>query len=214
MVFTMLSGHPVRFFGLGKFVEADVAHSQVAQDNRNVQGIALLEKTLVSALIQLHGIIKTVLSVVDIGKIAVQPRQSKSVSESAECRARLICQLKRSLVLARIYERLHDAADGERSLEVISGLLKTRTRTVVFLYRLPIISIEGNHVPKSPGTLGGYRRIVEFRRHPGAGLRQPRGTLRVHAQQKNSALIEPLKGFLVSDWTLASKKDAPLLCVL
>src|SRR5215510_1534543 len=161
MVFTMLSGHPVRFFGLGKFVEADVAHSQVTQHNGDVQRIAVLEKTFVSALIQLHGIIETILPVVDIGKIAVQPRQSKSVSEGAECRARLICQLKRSLVLSRIDERLHHAADGKRSLQIISGLLKTRTRPVVFLYRLPIISIEGNHVPKSPGTLDGYRRIVE-----------------------------------------------------
>src|SRR5215510_8495219 len=56
MVFTMLSGHAVRFFGLGKFVETDVAHSQVAQDNRNVEGVTVLEKTLVSALIHLNGI--------------------------------------------------------------------------------------------------------------------------------------------------------------
>src|SRR5262245_25602115 len=153
MVFTMLSGHPVRFFGLGKFVEADVADSQVAQDDRNVQGIAVLEKTFVSALIQLHGIIETILPVVDIGKIAVQPRQSKSVSEGAECRARLICQLKRSLVLSRIDERLHDAADGERSLKVISGLLKTRKRKVVFLARIPIISLEGNKLPTLYGTI-------------------------------------------------------------
>src|ERR1051326_7394370 len=99
MFHAVLARQTVRLFGAWKIVQADVTDGQVTQDGGNIQRFTAVKKFVIRAFIEVNGVLKPVLTVIDIGDIAVEPCQSKPVFMGTKNRPRLFAQAKSALIL-------------------------------------------------------------------------------------------------------------------
>src|SRR5215472_13449445 len=98
----MLARQPISLFRAIKIIQAVVADGEVPEHGRNVQWLAILEEFLVSVLIDLDGFLEAVLPKIDIGDIAVQPREPELVFVGMKDAARFFAQAERPFVLPAI----------------------------------------------------------------------------------------------------------------
>ena len=97
-----LPSFAVRLQRLGELIEADVADSEVAQDNRGIEHLSLFFEYGISTLIKCDGFLKTVLTVKDIANVRIEASQAKQVAMFFEDRSRSLAPFEREVVFAEI----------------------------------------------------------------------------------------------------------------
>src|SRR5215472_1170669 len=204
------TGEPVRLFRARKIIQADVADRQVPEHRGNIQRLATLQKLAISPLVQLDSFLKPVLPVVDVGDVAVQPRQTYPILVDMKDLARLLAQFESAFILPVIDKAVQRAADGAGVVHIAPGLFKDLEGSLILLDRLFVLAGEVKNVSQGARALRGGIRIADLFGDPGAGLREFARLFQVHAGKGNHGVVEGIHRVLAVRLRMGSQKGAAL----
>ena len=78
--FTVRSGLDIDAERSGELIETDMTNSNVAESDGNVLGLTQALKLAIGAFVQLQRVLESVLTVVDVSQVQVEPCQTQAIA--------------------------------------------------------------------------------------------------------------------------------------